>query len=177
MPRFHRETSRERGLDTTLTPAFTSTSSPSSSVSPASLSTGDVESSMVEELQRRKAAFLAHFKSNSTSFNGADEVATPTASEFTASRSLDVAMTPQTGADSKCHVCNVSLRLLRVRVGFTCFRSLVWEHWSSDLFVVVIVSMDLVASMSELSTCSMWCAQQKPSATASLVNHEGSASV
>ncbi|CAI5717983.1 unnamed protein product [Peronospora effusa] len=115
MPRFLREASRERSPDLTTTSSFTSTSSLSSSLSTTSLSTSEVESTMVEELQRRKAAFLAHFKSNSTSLSSTDEVTTPTASEYTSSRSLDVAMTPQTGADSKCHVCNVSLRLLRVR--------------------------------------------------------------
>ena len=112
IPRFLRETSRERGPD--VTPS----SFPASSLSPASPNAGEVEPSMVEELQRRKAAFLAHFKSSSTPLSSTEDVTAPTVSECSSNRSLDVAMTSQSGADSKCHVCNVSLRLLRVRVGF-----------------------------------------------------------
>ncbi|CAH0477010.1 unnamed protein product [Peronospora belbahrii] len=70
---------------------------------------------MVEELQRRKAAFLAHFKSNSASIANGEDTTAPTASDFRSNRSIDAMMTPQSGTDSKCHVCNVPLRLLRVR--------------------------------------------------------------
>ncbi|POM72800.1 Hypothetical protein PHPALM_10431 [Phytophthora palmivora] len=107
MPRFLRETSRDRAPD--VAPSSTS------STSPASPSRGEAEPSMVEELQRRKAAFLAHFKSNSTPLSSADDGTGPTASDFSSTRSLDAAMAPHSDADSKCHVCNVPLRLLRLR--------------------------------------------------------------
>ncbi|OWZ18988.1 hypothetical protein PHMEG_0006830 [Phytophthora megakarya] len=102
MPRFLRETSRDRAPDV----------APSSS--PASPSATEAEPSMVEEMQRRKAAFLAHFKSNSAPISTADDAA-PTAADFSSTRSLDAAMAPHSDADSKCHVCNASLRLLRLR--------------------------------------------------------------
>ncbi|KAL4172084.1 hypothetical protein KRP22_007258 [Phytophthora ramorum] len=111
MPRFLRESVRERAPD--VVPS--SSSSSSASPSPASPSAGDAEPSMVEELQRRKAAFLAHFKSNnSQTSSGEDTVLT---GDWSSQRSLDgvTSVAPQSGADSKCHVCNASLRLLRVR--------------------------------------------------------------
>ncbi|KAI9915482.1 hypothetical protein PsorP6_007147 [Peronosclerospora sorghi] len=99
--RIGRDTSRERSPDASL-----------SSSTPSSPSAAEVEPSMVEELHRRKAAFMAHFKSTSTPGSGSEDVAAP---ELNRNRSLDVAMTPSTGADSKCHVCNAPLRLLRMR--------------------------------------------------------------
>jgi hypothetical protein len=105
MPRFLRECSA---------PSSSSSAHPPS---PASSSTADAEPSVVEELQRRKAAFLAHFKSASVPITAAED-AQPTASDFTSNRSLDGALTPASDADSKCHVCNAPLRLLRLRVGF-----------------------------------------------------------
>lgn len=108
MPRFL----RDRAPDVAPTSA-------SASPSPASPTTGEsaAEPSMVEELQRRKAAFLAHFKSNSAPLPSSEDA---TAADFSSTRSLDVAVAPQsssssTDADSKCHVCNAPLRLLRLR--------------------------------------------------------------
>ncbi|KAG6959048.1 hypothetical protein JG688_00010258 [Phytophthora aleatoria] len=109
MPRFLRETSRDH-----RTPDVAPSSSSSSSPSPASPSAGEAEPSMVEELQRRKAAFLAHFKSNSAPISSGEDGAVPTASDFSSTRSLDGGMGPHC-ADSKCHVCNAPLRLLRLR--------------------------------------------------------------
>ncbi|KAG3080599.1 hypothetical protein PI124_g5722 [Phytophthora idaei] len=109
MPRFLRETSRDH-----RTPDVAPSSSSSSSPSPASPSAGEAEPSMVEELQRRKAAFLAHFKSNSAPISSGEDGAVPTASDFSSTGSLDGGMGPHC-ADSKCHVCNAPLRLLRLR--------------------------------------------------------------
>ncbi|KAE9017307.1 hypothetical protein PR003_g12721 [Phytophthora rubi] len=108
MPRFLRDASRERAPD--VAPSSSASASPSPS--PASPSASDA---VVEELQRRKAAFLAHFKSNSAPVSSVDDAAGPTASDFSSQRSLDAAMVPHSGADSKCHVCNAPLRLLRLR--------------------------------------------------------------
>lgn len=85
----------------------------SPSPSPASPSEGEEESSIVEELQRRKAAFLSHFKSTSSP-NAGDDGAEPTSTDFCISRSMDGWMGSH-GADHKCHVCNAPLRLLRLR--------------------------------------------------------------
>ncbi|KAG1691003.1 hypothetical protein DVH05_027285 [Phytophthora capsici] len=104
MPRFLRETHRAPDVAPS-----------SSSPSPASPSAGEAEPSMAEELQRRKAAFLAHFKSNSAPLPSSDDNAMATASDFSSTRSLDANMVPHTCADSKCHVCNAPLRLLRLR--------------------------------------------------------------
>lgn len=57
------------------------------------------------EWAKRKAQFLAHFRSASTA--AADD----------APPELQPAAEPPT--DSKCHVCNVALRLLRMRVRFS----------------------------------------------------------
>ncbi|KAF4139322.1 CRAL/TRIO domain [Phytophthora infestans] len=110
MPRFLRETSRDN-----RTPDVAPSSSSSSSPSPASPGAGESESlSMAEELQRRKAAFLAHFKSNSAPISNSEDAPAITASDFGSTRSLDGGMGPHC-ADSKCHVCNAPLRLLRLR--------------------------------------------------------------
>eukprot|EP00644_Phytophthora_capsici_P014769 jgi/Phyca11/510059/fgenesh2_kg.PHYCAscaffold_53_\ len=113
MPRFLRETHRAPDVAPS-----------SSSPSPASPSAGEAEPSMAEELQRRKAAFLAHFKSNSAPLPSSDDNAMATASDFSSTRSLDANMVPHTCADSKCHVCNAPLRLLRLRVGFMLIQGL-----------------------------------------------------
>ncbi|KAL7682363.1 putative FYVE zinc finger, CRAL-TRIO lipid binding domain, Zinc finger, FYVE/PHD-type [Plasmopara halstedii] len=109
MPRFFRETTREHQTPEISASPFSSTSSP-----PSSPSEGEVEHSMVEELQRRKAAFLAHFKSNSAPISSGDDGAKTTPSESCSTRSLDSWMGPHS-ADHKCHVCNTPLRLLRLR--------------------------------------------------------------
>uniref|UniRef100_M4B361 CRAL-TRIO domain-containing protein n=1 Tax=Hyaloperonospora arabidopsidis (strain Emoy2) TaxID=559515 RepID=M4B361_HYAAE len=118
-PRFLHETSRKRAPDAALPAASSSSSSPPSSSPPlTSLSTTDTEPSMVEELQRRKAAFLAHFKSHSTPLSTADNTAA--APDYPQCQSFDAAMMPSGGAESKCHVCNAPLRLLRVREVRVC---------------------------------------------------------
>ncbi|CAI5739952.1 unnamed protein product [Hyaloperonospora brassicae] len=119
MPRFLHDTARKRAPDAAA--SVSATVPPSSSSSPTAsrvctpLSTTDGSASVVEELQRRKAAFLAHFKSHSAPpFASADDE-TAAADERTCQSFGAAAVLPSGSADSKCHVCNAPLRLLRVR--------------------------------------------------------------
>ncbi|RLN32776.1 hypothetical protein BBJ28_00023838, partial [Nothophytophthora sp. Chile5] len=118
MPRFLRDTSRNADVSPS-TPASVA-AAPSSAhahASPASSSassSADAELSMAEELQRRKTAFLAHFKSGGGTGTAAsvpaglgDDAAAPPASwasSFLSQRSLDATTATVATADSKCHV-------------------------------------------------------------------------
>lgn len=58
---------------------------------------------------RRKAQFFSHFKSLSDEEKGLDAL-----------EKIETLLPNHAHADSKCHVCNAALRLLRLRVSGMC---------------------------------------------------------
>lgn len=84
--------------------------------STSGVGTDDAELSMTASLEvqwaKRKSQFYAHFKSLS---DGDKSVSADVGPE-TAAVNLSATATAAAHADSKCHVCNAALRLLRLRV-------------------------------------------------------------
>lgn len=102
MPQFVRTTHAEGSA---APGSASSTSTPLLNRADSGTGSDDSQSELMTEWAKRKAQFFAHFKALSDGDKSAEsppESAAPAA--------------PEPHAESKCHVCNVALRLLRLRV-------------------------------------------------------------
>lgn len=110
MPRFLRLEPRGSSTATMTTTTTKTPETTADNATPSSAEGEPSELSLSAELQRRKAAFLAHF--------GRFEDGLATAMAANAAAVANESASP---SDWKCNVCNAPLRLLRLRVRLDCF--------------------------------------------------------